>query len=264
VDFSRPEGYNVKRRPAVSSSKERGALPLFNPNDPYLFVLVSFVIVFILAQSVYFLVKAWRRAKELGFSTATLKKTVLSSATFTIAPAISILLGVITLSNFLGLPLPWLRLSVIGALTYELPAATSAASALGVSIATTVTDPTVYAAIAWVMTLGIIPGLVLVPLCMKKIQRGLVRLKSKDEKWGDIFMSALFLGMISAFLGMIFGNIGQGIQGWIPVFVMLISAGLMCLCGLLVKKWAWLRDFALPICMLASMALSIPLTFALV
>ena len=141
---------------------------------------------------------------------------------------------------------------------------TSAASALGVSIATTVTDPTVYAAIAWVMTLGIIPGLVLVPLCMKKIQRGLVRLKSKDEKWGDIFMSALFMGMISACLGMIFGNIGQGIQGWIPVFVMLISAGLMCLCGLLVKKWAWLRDFALPICMLASMALSIPLTFALV
>ena len=27
---------------------------------------------------------------------------------------------------------------------------------------------------------------------------------------------------------------------------------------------AWLRDFALPICMLASMALSIPLSFALV
>ena len=116
---------------------------MFNPNDFFLFALVSVVILFILAQSVYFLIKAWRRAKELGFTAAVLKKTAVSSATFTIAPAISILLGVITLSNFLGLPLPWLRLSVIGALTYELPAATSAASALGVSIATTVTDPTV-------------------------------------------------------------------------------------------------------------------------
>ena len=50
------------------------------------------------------------------------------------------------------------------------------------------------------------------------------------------------------------------------IFVMLISAALMCICGLLVKKcgWRWLQDFALPICMLASMALSIPLTFALV
>ena len=114
-------------------------------NDPYLFVLVSFVIVFILAQSVYFLVKAWRRAKELGFSTATLKKTVLSSATFTIAPAISILLGVITLSNFLGLPLPWLRLSVIGALTYELPAATSAATSLRSSPIFVTISPEIYA-----------------------------------------------------------------------------------------------------------------------
>ena len=164
------------------------------------------------------------------------------------------------------MPLPWLRLSVIGALTYELPAATSAASALGVSIATTVTDPTVYSAIAWVMTLGIIPGLILVPLFMKKIQRGIVNLKTKDEKWGEIFMTALFLGMISAFLGMIFADINTGIAGWIPIFVMLISAALMCICGLLVKKcgWRWLQDFALPICMLASMALSIPLTFALV
>ncbi len=239
---------------------------MFNPNDFFLFALVSVVILFILAQSVYFLIKAWRRAKELGFSAAVLKKTAVSSATFTIAPAISILLGVITLSNFLGLPLPWLRLSVIGALTYELPAATSAASALGVSIATTVTDPTVYSAIAWVMTLGIIPGMILVPLFMKRIQRGIVNLKSKDEKWGEIFMTALFLGMISAFLGMIFADINTGIAGWIPIFVMLISAALMCICGLLVKKcgWRWLQDFALPICMLASMALSIPLTFALV
>lgn len=83
---------------------------MFSPNDFFLYALVSVVIIFILAQSVYFLVKAWRRAKELGFTSAVLKKTVLSSATFTIAPAISILLGVITLSNFLGLPLPWLRL----------------------------------------------------------------------------------------------------------------------------------------------------------
>ena len=240
---------------------------MFNPNDFFLFALVSVVILFILAQSVYFLIKAWRRAKELGFTAAVLKKTAVFSATFTIAPAISILLGVITLSNFLGLPLPWLRLSVIGALTYELPAATSAASALGVSIATTVTDPTVYSAIAWVMTLGIIPGLILVPLFMKKIQRGIVNLKTKDEKWGEIFMTALFLGMISASLGHDLCRHRYRHRRVDPTSaVMLISAALMCICGLLVKKcgWRWLQDFALPICMLASMALSIPLTFALV
>ena len=51
-----------------------------------------------LVAGVYYLLpKAWRRAKELGFTAAVLKKTAVSSATFTIAPAISILLGVITL-----------------------------------------------------------------------------------------------------------------------------------------------------------------------
>ena len=48
---------------------------MFNPNDFFLFALVSVVILFILAQSVYFLIKAWRRAKELGFTAAVLKKT---------------------------------------------------------------------------------------------------------------------------------------------------------------------------------------------
>ena len=86
------------------------------------------------------------------------KKTIVSTAIFTIAPAVSILLGIVTLSKFLGLPLPWIRLSVVGAITYELPAATSTAKALGISLSDMITDPKVYSAIAWVMTLGIMPS----------------------------------------------------------------------------------------------------------
>ena len=75
--------------------------------------------------------------------------------------------------QFLGLPLPWLRLSILGALTYELPAATSAAAALDVSISEGVADPRVYSTIAWVMTLGIMSGLLIVTLFLKKIQGGI-------------------------------------------------------------------------------------------
>ena len=95
-------------------------------------------------------------------------------------------------------------MSVIGAITYELPAATSTANALGVSLSQQVTDPGTYSAIAWVMTLGILPSIVLPPILMKKIQGGMVRIKSRDSRWGDLFMSSMFLGMISAFLGMVF------------------------------------------------------------
>lgn len=227
----------------------------FNTNSVFLYVVAVCVIVFVLAQSVFFLVRAYRRGKALGMDAAKLKKTIISTSVFTIAPAVSILLGVVTLSKFLGIPLPWIRLSVIGALTYELPAATSTATALGISLSEMVTDPKVYSAIAWVMTLGILPSIVLCPILMKKIQSGLVKIKNKDSRWGDIFMTSLFLGMISAFLGMVFGDIRSGLEGWIPIFVLLASAVLMAVCGLLIKKckMAWLETYAMSISMLGAM-----------
>ena len=243
--------------------KQRGAcFDLFDPNNTFMYCLVAVVIVFVIAMSVRFIVLAWRRAKKLGISTQVLRRTAISAAVFTIVPAISILLGVIALSKALGFPLPWLRLSVIGALTYETPAAASAAQAVGMDLSQLITDPKVFAAIAWVMTLGIVPGTILVPAFGKKIENGIMRIRSKDEKWGSIFMSALFLGMISAFLGMVFGTIRDGLVGWIPFFVMVVSALLMCVCAVFVKvlKWKWMEQYALPLSMLGGMFLAIPIT----
>ena len=90
----------------------------FSPNSGFLYTVAVIVIVFVLAQSLFFLIRSYRRAKVIGMDMAQVKKTIISTAIFTIAPAVSILLGVITLSKFLGLPLPWIRLSVIGAITY--------------------------------------------------------------------------------------------------------------------------------------------------
>ena len=234
----------------------------FTPNSTFMYIVAICVIVFVLAQSTFFLVRAYRRGKQLGISQAKLKKTVVSTAVFTIAPAISILIGIVTLSKFLGIPLPWIRMSVIGALTYELPAATSTANALGISLSQMVSDPKVYSAIAWVMTLGIMPSIILPPILMKKIQGGVVKLRSKDSKWGDIFMTSLFLGMISAFLGMVFADVRSGLSGWIPVFVLLVSAALMGLIGLLIKKCnlKWLETYALAISMVGAMVFAALIT----
>ena len=228
----------------------------FSVNSTFLYLIAGAVVIFVLAQSVFFLVRAWRRGREIGISLGTLKNTVVSTVVFTIAPAVSILIGVITLSKFLGIPLPWIRMSVIGALTYELPAATSTANALGISLSETIADPKTYSAIAWVMTLGIMPSIILPPILMKKIQGGMGKLKQKDAKWSDIFMSAIFLGMISAFLGVVFADVRGGLAGWIPVFVLLISAVTMGVIGLLIKKCKleWLETYALAISMVVAMA----------
>ncbi|MFA0815476.1 MAG: DUF5058 family protein [Anaerofustis sp.] len=235
---------------------------MFDPNSGFLYLIVGIVITFVIAESIYFLRKAWKQAKKLGIKTEVLKKTVISSAVFTIAPAVAILLGVIALSKALGLPFPWLRLSVIGALTYETTAAATAASVQGYTLSNLITDGQVFTAIAWVMTIGIMLSPIAVTLFAKKIESGVMSIRTKDEKWGEIFMSALFLGMISAFLGVVFATVNKGLVGWIPVFVMIASALIMAVCGLLVKalKWKWMEDYALPISMLGAMALSIPIT----
>lgn len=235
---------------------------VFNPNSAFLYTIAIIVISFVIAQSVFFLIRAYKRGIAIGMTKTRLRHTIISTSVFTIAPGIAVLLGVITLAKFLGIPLPWIRLSVIGAITYELPAATTTATGLGISLSETITDPAVYSAITWVMTLGIIPGLFLVPLFLKKIQNGIVKIKTKDSKWGDIFMTSLFLGMISAFLGMVFADIRHGIQGWIPIFVLLFSVLIMGICGLLIKvlKIKWLETYAISISMIAAMIFAAVIT----
>lgn len=238
----------------------------FSVNSPVLFVIVGAIIALVLGQSVFFLVKAAKRAKELGIASSTVKKTISSSAIFTIAPAVAVLVGVVALSKSLGLALPWLRLSVIGSITYETVAAGNALEAAGMGAGTTITDPSVYITVAWVMTIGIAAGLILVPFVTKKLQSGLTKVTMKDKKWGEIFNNAMFLGMISAFLGYVFCDVGLVFKGdtsgLIPVCVMFVSAIVMAICGLGATKLKirWLTDYALPISLICGMASAIPFT----
>ncbi len=238
----------------------------FNVNSPIIYIFVGAIIALVLGQSVYFLVKALRRAKALGISSSVLKKTVSSAAIFTVAPAIAILVGVVALSKSLGVALPWLRLSVIGSITYETVAAGNALEAAGMNMSNTITDSSIFITIAWVMTIGIAAGLVLVPFVTKRIQSGLDKVTLKDKRWGEIFNNAMFLGMISAFLGYVFCDVGGIVtgdtSGLIPVCVMLVSAAVMAVCGLIATKARirWLTDYALPISLVSGMASAIPFT----
>lgn len=238
----------------------------FSVNSPILFAFVGIIILAVLGQSVYFLVRALKRAGEIGISKQTIKKTVASSAVFTIAPAVAILVGIVALSKSLGIALPWLRLSIIGSITYETVAANNALQALGLEAGSQITDPDVYITVLWVMTVGIAAGLILVPFVTKKIQSGISKIGMKDKKWGEIFNNAMFLGMISAFLGFVFCDVTNVVKGdtsgLIPVCVMAVSAVIMVICGGLSSKFKirWLTDYALPLSLIGAMASAIPIT----
>ena len=262
----------------------------FHVNHPVLFVLVGIIIAAVIGQSVYFLVKSYRRAKEIGMDMTKVNKTIKTAAIFTIAPAVSIVITVITLSQSLGIALPWLRLSVVGSLSYEAIAAANAASGMDTTLAALVGNMTAsqYVTIVIVMTVSIMVGIWLVPVVAKKYQKGLVNFEQKDAKWSGILQNSLFIGMISAFVGYVFCDVSRlwtsvdgifstvvknadGVEetvnytatsGLVPVLVMISSALAMCVCGILINKlkWKWVNDYALPICMVLGMALAIPFT----
>ena len=239
----------------------------FHVNDPILFVLAGVIIAVVLAQSVYFLVKAWRRGKAIGMAPETLRRIARTAAVFTIAPAVAIVISVITLAKDLGVALPWLRLSVVGSLSYETIAASNALSAMGLTFGQVKNlSAQQYITIAWVMTISIMVGIWLVPAIGRKLQNGMISMENRDKKWGEIFSNAMFIGMISAFVGYVFCDFGTvfsgNTAGLIPPLVMAVSAFVMLLCGLAVKviKKSWISDYALPISLIAGMASAIPIT----
>ena len=239
----------------------------FNVNHPVLFLLAGIIVLVVLAQSVFFLIKAWRRGKEIGMPMDKLKRIAIGTAIFTIAPALAIVISVISLSKKLGVPLPWMRLSVVGAITYETPAAANALSAMGLEWAKlTELTASQYVTVASVMTMGIMVGIWLVPVVGKKLIGGMINLEKRDKKWGEIFSASLFLGMISAFLGYVFSDFSAVFRGetagLIPPLVMLVSALMMAVCALALKMlgWRWMNDYALPISLLAGMISAIPIT----
>ena len=239
----------------------------FSVNSPVLFIVAGIAVAAVLAQSLFFLRKAWKRGLAIGMDRARLRRTARTAAIFTIAPAAAIVISVITLSKDLGVPLPWLRLSVVGNLSYETIAATNAESAMGLTFGqVSGLSARQYVTIASVMTVSIMVGIWLVPVVGEKLQNGMINLENRDKKWGEIFTASMFIGMISAFIGYVFCDFGTVFRGessgLIPVCVMAVAALIMTGLGLASKKPGLriLADYALPVSLVAGMAAAIPIT----
>ncbi len=138
-------------------------------NAVTLYLVVAAVLLFIAIMCLVFIIKSYRAGIAQGMDKKLLKRAITSSATFTLLPSISILLGVIALSGTLGVPFSWLRLSVVGALQYELNVAEIAATASGLSgLKVSEMSIQVFSTVAMVMTAGILGGVLCSLFGLKK------------------------------------------------------------------------------------------------
>jgi len=231
-------------------------------NSPAMYAVVAFAIVAVCAMCVYFMVKSWRAGLAVGMDAKVLRKAIVSSATFTLLPAFSILLGVVALSGSMGIPLPWLRLSVIGNLQYEVNVAEIAATSVGLSgLKITEMTADAFVTIALVMTAGILGGAVLCLFTLKAYAKklsGKPRAAGTGKKtFGDWAMVAMFVGMCAAYIGSYVGQLAQG--ALLPLLTAAVAALAMGVCEWFErrKRCAWLENFDLAASMLAGMAAAV-------
>ena len=237
-------------------------------NSPVMYLICGGIVAFVAVICIVFLVRAWRAGLAIGMDRVKMKRVIVSSATFSALPSVGILLGVIALSGSLGTPWPWLRLSVIGALHYETQVAQAAAEQVGMkSLSAAEMTPQGFATIALLMSLCIIWGIVLSIFFNKRYTR---RLSSASggkgaAGFGDAAMTAMFIGLVSAYLGSYLGGFisSNGLftfsGDWTPLAVAAVSAGVMALFVYLAEKKhvTWVENFSIAGSMLAGMAAAV-------
>ncbi len=226
-------------------------------NSGMMYLIAGVVVVFVMVMAVVFFIKAYREGVKIGIDKKKMNKAIVSSVTFTIIPSIGILIGVIALSGSLGIPIPWLRLSVIGALHYETMAADVGAQAAGLSGLGDVMTGDAFVTIIFVMTIGIIWGGVFCIFGLKKYQKTLNKVQQKDNRWGTIMFNAMFVGMVCAFIGQGLANTRKG--DFTSVIVIVVSALFMALFTWLTEKKGqkWMESFSLSFSMVLGMASAI-------
>ena len=237
-------------------------------NSPVMYLIVGVVVAFVALVCVVFMVRAYKAGIDIGMDKYKLKQTITSSATFAILPSVGILLGVIALAGSLGIPLPWLRLSVIGALHYETQVAEAAAEAVGLpGLSATYMTKEAFVTIALVMSVCIIWGMVFSIFFTKKYTGG-SRKEKKDKKksvfdgFGDKAMTAMFVGLVSCYIGSYIGDFvsSNGLFSFkgdlIPILVAIVSAAVMAIFIYLKEKknQKWVDSFSIAGSMLVAMA----------
>ena len=222
-------------------------------NSGLFYLIVTLVLTLITIMCVVFLLKSYKAGIQIGMDPKVLKKTITASATFTLLPSISILLGVIALSGTLGVPFSWLRLSVIGSLQYELNVAEIAAQSAGLTgLALDQLNMNAFVTIALVMTVGILGGIF---CCIFFLKGYLNKLQAKPKKesngkpgFGAHATTAMFVGLCAAYIGAYIGKLfPSGGSDWMSIFEYFVQK----------KKMMSLENFSLAASMLIAMSAAV-------
>ncbi len=221
-------------------------------NSPGMWIACCFIIVVVLVQVIRLIMISFRAGVEIGLTRAQMFKAVRSGFTTAVVPAIAILLGLAILIPRLGVPFPWMRLSVIGSVTYELIAAGEAAKAMGLEGITGAFNEQVFTNVVWTMSLGVVFGLLVVALFTPRIKWLKEKVAGDDEGWMKVLTAAAFFGAVGYMVAEPAVKGGSSLVALLAGFITMGLLGVVITAG----KQNWLKEWALALAIIGGMAAS--------
>lgn len=220
-------------------------------NTTWMFVWVGLLLLAVILQCIVFMRSAWKHALELGLKPTQIKKGLTTGISISIMPTLPVLLVLLSLMPLLGIPLPWLRLSIIGSAYYETYAASTALQCVGESLELNGYSVNGWIAAAWVMTVGGSACVLWSSLAIKPISMIYEKAEKVDMRLVLAIGSGCLAGVM-AYVSVSYGFSAMPTKG--VVFLISFAVGAL-LVYLYNKKpnLKWLSDYLMTISMLIAM-----------
>lgn len=202
------------------------------------FAAVAVVVV----QSVIFARLCFKNAGLAGLTRGDCTKSFRSGMITAVGPSLSCFIGAISMIVVVGGPLSWMRLSMIGAASTELFAASNGAAAYGVEMGGAGFDINVMATTWLVMALNGCGWMVATVLLNPRMESIRQKVGGGDETWLSLITWAATIGvtcyMASPYYLSLFDAPPMAWAGIAGTVIMII-------CEKLSKQFKWLGDFGM-------------------
>ncbi|SFT01329.1 DUF5058 family protein [Halostagnicola kamekurae] len=210
-------------------------------NSNWLWISAIPVVSMVLVQAGLFLRRSWKNGKKMGLSDEQLKTGLKTGVISAVGPAIAVLAAMLALIAVVGGPVAWMRLSVIGSVAFELPAAELGVSQLGFGFGDEGITERAFATAVWTMTLGGIGWLIVAAVGTPHMEKARQKIVGGREKLLPIVTSGAMLGAFAYFVS---GEVTAGA----PETGSLAIGGLVMLSLLKIadeNDVQWIREWAL-------------------
>lgn len=223
--------------------------------SPLLLALVIGGLGYIMAFSVVYLLKARKRALEMGITKKEINDIIKSSLIFSVVPSLSIVIGLVALAASLGTIWAWWRLSVIGSLSFETQIASSLAPVLGYANTTELMNNATgeqFGVVMILMSVGMLSGfLILIPFG-KKLMTSVDKTKGGNG-WSNVLSGCFMLTLLAVYVPVLL------ISDTIQALVMITGLIVAIVMGIVAKKpgWTWVNNFIMAGSMILGMVSSL-------